>query len=114
MKEYGLKTLSEIIHECKDGKKPDVDDARLAICALDALSTFDGMSIMRMSDGAPRGIVEYDEHFRRWKEALAKSPNDWLGPNNNPDNPECQRRRRVSFKLFNKVLSETRQLMRIS
>lgn len=109
-----MKNLGEIIELCKAGEKPDIDDARMAICALDALITFDSTHIMRMAqreaDGKKTGIFtaerNYAEHFNRMKRALSKPPIEWLGPNNNPDNPETQKRRQVSKKIFEKMFDQ--------
>ncbi|WP_041279572.1 hypothetical protein [Desulfobacula toluolica] len=106
-----MKTLSEIIEICKSGGKPDVNDARMAICAMDALITFDSTHFMRMAQremgGKKPGLFtaerNYEKHFNRVKRALSKSPLAWLGTNNNPDNPKVQKRRNISKKIFNRV-----------
>lgn len=102
-----MKTLLQIIEDCKDGKIPDINDARFAICALDALSTFDASSIRRFAEMEKgHALMEYNEHFRRWKTALGNPPIEWLGESNNPDNPVYQQRRRMARKIFDKVSSQ--------
>lgn len=103
-----MKNLSEIINTCKDGNKPNMDDARFAICALDSLLTFESTHLMRMAqretDGKKPGLFtaerNYSEHFNRVKNAMAKPPLEWLGPNNNPDDPAVQQRRKISQRLW--------------
>lgn len=67
------KTLGEIIRASRSGERPDYDDLRLALCALDHLMTFDRMAMER-------------PHLAQ---ALKKTPMEFLG-DNNPDNPEVQ------------------------
>ena len=106
-----MKTLSEIIEICRSGGKPDIDDARIAICAMDILMTFDSTHLMRMAQRENEGknpllvtaMRSFEDRFNRVKKALSKSPLEWLGDNNNPDNPEVQRRRDVSKKLVSKI-----------
>lgn len=105
-----MKTLSEIIEICKDGGKPDVDDARFAICALDALLTFESTSLMRRASRDKEGKKDvfshnwyFEESFNRIKRAMGKPPIEYLGDNHNPDNPEVQKRRKVSQKMWDKV-----------
>ena len=104
------KTLSEIINQCKSGGTPDINDARMAICAMDSLMVFDGL---RLSRAAQREIdgetpswftaeYQHTKRFNRVKGAMNKPPADWLGDNNNPDNQGVQKRRASVNKIIKK------------
>jgi hypothetical protein len=90
-----MKRLKDIIDEVKSGGIPSVDELRYAVCALDALSTFDA-SDLRKNRG-------WEESFNRWKRTLAVDPKQWVGWENDPDNPEYQKRRAAAMAFLDKV-----------
>jgi hypothetical protein len=98
-----VRTLGEIIELTRNGERPDYDELRYAICALDALSTFDSHGLQRASN------IEWGESFNRWKQALGKSPKDWIGWNNDPENPEFLARRRLVIKFTKKVMKDMKE-----
>lgn len=99
-------TLFQIISAVRDGERPDYDDLRYAICAMEALSTFDGMAFRRLAKaerGERPGVSadrEWQEHFRRHKQAGEKPPKEYVGWNNDPDNPEFLKRRGISKRVM--------------
>lgn len=107
-------TLSEIIDSIRDGKRPDYEDLRYAICAMDALLTFADMSLKTLWDvelGNKNGRFftaekEYENQFYRLKRALAKPPKEYVGWNNDPDNPEFLKRRNISKQIFNRIMDK--------
>lgn len=108
-----MRTLGEIIEAAKSGDRPDYDELRLAVCAMDALMTFDRQAIWKLAEAESEGkkpflvyssVWQRDENFGRVKRALEKSPKDYLGPNYDPDNPDVQARRKQSVALFEKLL----------
>ncbi len=50
-----------------------------------------------------RANLEMEEAFNRDKRAFAKSPEEWVGEENDPENPEYQKRRSTAFKVFEKA-----------
>lgn len=108
-----MRTLNEIVDLTKDGGRPTYDELRYSVCALTALSCFDSSALMRLAEAEKekrKPILidsawhQYEEHFHRQKRAYAKDPKSWLGIENDPDNPECQRRREISKKMVSKVM----------
>ncbi|HCU2081809.1 TPA: hypothetical protein OUI22_000427 [Pseudomonas aeruginosa] len=108
-----MRTLGEIIEACRNGEKPDVDEMRYAICAMDALMTFDRQAIWKLAEAEQEGkkpmlvwsaLWQRDENFGRVKRALAKSPKEYVGWNNDPDNPEFLARRSKSIKLAESLM----------
>lgn len=45
-----MRTLGQIIEACRNGERPDVDELRLAVCAMDALMTFDRRAIWTLAE----------------------------------------------------------------
>ncbi|HEP8420918.1 TPA: hypothetical protein VDT97_000756 [Pseudomonas aeruginosa] len=108
-----MRTLGEIIEACRGGETPDVEELRYAVCAMDALMTFDRQAIWKLADAEKEGkkpflvysaIWQRDENFDRVKRALAKDPKSYVGWNNDPDNPEFLARRRQSVKLVDSLM----------
>lgn len=109
------KTLSEIIDEIRNGGKPDYEDMKYAVCALDALLTFDRMALSNLAEAEQNGKKpiltrsakwQYKEYFNRTKRALEKPPKEWVGWNNDPENPEFQSRRKLANKIYCKNFCE--------
>jgi hypothetical protein len=109
-----MKTLGEIIDAARSGGRPDYDDLRLAVCAMDMLMTFDRQAIWKLAEAEAEkkkpflvnsAIWQRDENFGRVKRAMGRAPADYLGASYNPDSPEVQERRRKSIGLMDKMIS---------
>jgi len=109
-----VKTIGEIIEEVADGGKPDYDDLRYTLIAINALRTFDQRALMKLAEAKRLGqkpIItrgpEYQatQSFRRVKLAYQKPPKEYVGPSHDPDTEECQRFRRIAKGLMKKVMS---------
>lgn len=105
--------LNEIIEAVKAGDRPECDDLRYALCAMSALETFDRMAFMKLAGAEAEGkkpfLVtsaqwQWEEHFNRRKRAGEKPPKEYVGWNNDPDNPEYLERRKVSLKVVEKIV----------
>lgn len=101
-----MRTLGEIIELTRDGGRPEYDELRYALCALDALGTFDRQAFLRLANKKTNGEWEWNESFRRTREAFGKSPKDWVGWNNDPDNPEFLQRRAAAKRLADRFLGK--------
>lgn len=106
-------TLGEIIEAVRNGERPDYDDLRYAICALDALATFDRLAFVALAEAENKGlkpiltrsaVFQWEMNFNRNKVALSKPPKEYVGWNNDPDNPEFLERRAKTVDLFARVL----------
>ncbi len=107
-----MRTLGEIIEAARSGERPDYDELRLAVCAMDLLMTFDRQAIWKLAEGEQKGkkpilfwssLWQRDENFTRVKSAMAKDPKSYLGPNYDPDSPAVQERRRMSIAIMEGV-----------
>jgi len=104
-----MRTLFAIIEAAKSGDRPTHDECYWAMLALDALHTFDSMALQRLADNPSKIRTpewEYKGSWERARKACGKNPKDWVGPNNDPANPEYQRRRQIALALFEKVIKE--------
>lgn len=111
-----MKTLMEIIDAVKAGERPEYDELRYAVCALDALTLFDEMALMKLVEAEKEGkksfmiysaMWQFEDRFKRMKTALGKSPKDWVGWNNDPENPEYRKRVAAVIKLIDRIVSKS-------
>lgn len=111
-----MRTLSEIIEATRNGDRPEYDELRYAVCALDALSTFDRLALSKLAlaerESKPRHFVysaefQYSERFRRMKRALSVDPKTYVGWNNDPDNPEFRERRKKASDLVQRAMKDS-------
>ena len=109
-----MKTLGEIVEAVRSGERPDYDDLRYAICAIEALSTFDRLAFMELARSEREGKQpfmtssaqwQWEEHFRRHKSAGETQPKKYIGWDNDPDNPDFLARRRSSMRVLGAVLA---------
>jgi alcohol dehydrogenase class IV len=110
-----MKTLAEIIKEVKENKDPDYEDLRFSVLVLSSLLYFESKAISDLAEAKRQNkkpfIVtnpewqEKESHKRR-QMAFNKSPEDWIGWANNPENPEYQKRRKLSEKIYTKILNK--------
>lgn len=110
-----MKTIGEIIESAKNGERPEYDDLRLAVCALDYLMTFDRNAIWKLAEAEAEGkkpflvssaLWQRDENFSRIKRAMGKTPKEYLGTTYNPDDPEVQTRRKAAIALWDRALAK--------
>lgn len=109
-----MKTLGEIIEAARSGERPEYDELRMAVCAMDLLMTFDRQAIWKLAEAESAkkkpflvnsAIWQRDENFGRMKRSMGKPPSEYLGASHNPDSPEVQERRRLSVGLMNRMMS---------
>lgn len=112
-----MRTLGEILGIVHDGGKPEYDELRYALRAMESLSIFDMLAFARLADRESQnkditGIhgpeSAFERRFERMKGALAMSPKDYLGPNNDPDSAEYQANRGLSKKIYHKSVGQSR------
>lgn len=104
-----MKKLIDIIEALKANEKPDYEELRYAVLVLAALNTFDFMAISKLAEAEREkkkpflgysAEWQFKESFNRNKRAFDKSPKEWIGWDNDPENPEYQKRRKISKKNF--------------
>ena len=108
-----MRTLYEIIENAKDGVMPTHDECYWAMLAYESMLNIDSRNLRNELMAANRPLeairkLKADNSFNMYKNALNKSPKDWLGPNNDPSNPEYQKFRQIGIKLFEKFANKER------
>jgi hypothetical protein len=109
--------LGQIITAVRDGQRPSYEDLRYAICAMDALATFNRSAFMKLAEAEKEGkkplLVysaqwQFEESFRRAQRAMEKPPKEYVGWDNDPDNPEFLARRKKAMQLFERAAGATK------
>jgi len=105
-----VRNLSEIIEECKTNGRPEYDELRYSVIALVSMLNMDHKNLheelMRekpLSDFLKK--MKSDNSHNMYRNALNKSPKDWLGWNNDPENPDYQKFHAMGTKLIEKALA---------
>ena len=103
-----MRNMSEIIEDCKLNKPVDNAELKYSVIAL--------TSLMNMAMSALRGFykddmkifdkMHIDNVHNAYSTLLNKSPKDWLGWNNDPENPDYQKFHAIGSKLVDKALKE--------
>lgn len=107
-----MRSLDEIINAVRDGQRPEYDELRYAVCAMEALGVFHQQALLKLATAEVEGRkpvlvysaqFQWEEHVRRDGVARSKSPKEWVGWNNDPDNPEFLERRKASQRIYDKL-----------
>jgi len=107
-----MRTLGEIVDAVRDGERPDYEELRYAVCALEALLTFDRIAFGRLAEAEMEqrkplltrsAKWQFGEWLSRVQRARAKSPKEWVGWNNDPENPDFLARRRQTVAFMNRL-----------
>lgn len=108
-----MKTLEQIVSEVRDGGRPEYEELRYAICAMEALLTFNRLAFSKLARAEQEGkkpfltssaVWQRDENFNRNNRAYSKPPKEYVGWGNDPDNPEFLKRRKTSIKIMDKMI----------
>ena len=108
-----MRKLGEILDDARTGGKPEYDELRYAVCVLEALLTFDDRAMQKLYEAEDFGKKpqliysakwQYEERFGRIKRAMEVNPKDYLGWNNDPDNPEVGIRRKALIKAVENLM----------
>ena len=100
-----MRTLYEIEDSAMSGDIPTHEECYWAMLALRALVVFDGMAFRALLKDSPLRTPqrEWEEHFNRTKRAYAADPQKYVGKNNDPSNPDTQKRRKAALNIFNTI-----------
>lgn len=105
-----MRNLSDIVEDCKTNVRPDYEELRYSVLVMTGMLNLVNGELTRLYD---EGKMP-SELIRKMKldggictmygKALNKSPKEYLGWNNDPENPEYQRFHAMGSKLVEKAL----------
>lgn len=107
-----MKTLNEIIEECKTNGRPDYDELRYSVLVMTGILNLVNSELTKLY---VKGEMP-NEFIRKVKldggtcsmygKALNKSPKEYLGWNHDPENPAYQKFHAMGNKLLDKVIKK--------
>lgn len=106
-----MRTLFEIIEDVKDGKKPDYDEILYSLLVYQNLFSMDHRNLreeLMKEKVSPAFLrqMKVENSFNAYKNALNKDPKEFLGWNNDPENPSYQEFRKLGNEIVDKFLDE--------
>ncbi len=106
-----MRNLYDILEDTKNNKKPDYEELRYALLVYADLFHMEHRNyrdILLRYKSIPKHIRELkaQNSFDMYKKALNTSPKDYLGWENDPENSEYQRFRKIGNKLINEIISK--------
>lgn len=104
-----MKNLVEIIEDCKLNKIENMDKKELqyAVIAITSIANMSMSAIMQLyqKDSISKfNKMQLENIYNAYNVALNKPPKEWLGWNNDPENPEYQKFHALGTRLVNKAL----------
>ena len=104
-----MRDLSEIIEDCKLNQKPDYDELRYSVLVLTGVLNLvnNDLCTLYVEGKMPNELVrrlKLDGICTMYSKALRKPPKEYLGWNNDPENPDYQAFHKVAKKLMGKAL----------
>ena len=106
-----MRNLREIIEAVKDNGTATDDELRYALVAMSALMHYDRKALQKLAEGKIKGktFLSYDpefqwsEHWERTRNAMDKSPREWVGASHDPKSEEYQETRRRMKKIVSNI-----------
>lgn len=103
-----MRNLCDIIEAVKDGEKPEYDEIRYALLAVDALLYFANNDVKKLLKEPVNPLVKElieKDNFKRFHSALNKDPKSYVG-NQDPDLPEYQEDRARSKLIYENFMKK--------
>lgn len=101
-----MRNTSEIIEDCKLNNPVDNDELRYSAIALTSLinMALSTLNIFYKDDMKIFDKMRIENVHNSYKSVLDKSPKDWLGWDNDPENPAYQKFHAMGSRLIEKAL----------
>jgi hypothetical protein len=104
-----MRTLYDIIEATKKNEKPEYDELRYSLLALTGILNLvnSELTTLYVEGKMPNEFIrklKLDGICSMYGKALRKPPKEYLGWNNDPENPDYQRFHEIGLKLVDKAL----------
>ncbi len=109
-----MRSTVEIILAVQGSKPATDEELRMALLALNSIDSFRERTILRLVDAIehkkPEIVAVFAKEASRQRDtlfyAMKKDPQEWLGADHIPGNPQYERRRRVGLALLDRIISQ--------
>lgn len=104
-----MRNLIDIVEEVKDNGRPDYEELRYAVLVYSFMLGMDHRNLIEelsKEKETPKFVrdMRLKNSHDMYRTALNKSPKEYLGWNNDPENPEYQRFHKIGNKLVDMAL----------
>lgn len=105
-----MRNLIEIIEDCKLNGRPDYEELRYSVLVMTGILNMVNSELIKLyvEGEMPREIIRKMKleggTCTMYSTALNKSPKEYLGWNNDPENPEYQKFHAIGSKLADMAL----------
>lgn len=104
-----MRNLGDIIEDCKLGGRPDYDELFYGLLVLNTMyvMTYNGLKrelLEKHRASSALREVKAQVSFDMFKNAMNKSPKEFLGWNNDPSNPEYQKVHKAHETVFDSAV----------
>jgi hypothetical protein len=105
-----MRTLYEIIEDCKTDKRPEYDELRYALLVMTGILNLVNHELcdLYISGKMPTELIrkfKISSVCSMYGKALGKSPKEYLGWHNDPENPEYQKFHELGNRIVEKALN---------
>jgi hypothetical protein len=103
-----MRTLDEIIESAKDGNMPTHEECYWAMLVYESMLNIDHQQLQEAL--LPKRVPEFirkekaNNSFNMYKNALNKSPKEFMGPNNDPSSAAYQKMRQMGKRILENFL----------
>lgn len=101
-----MRNLTEIIEAVQSNERPDYEELRYALLALNSISN---RAMMDRRELLFENISPIKINFMQndlfYSQAFSSQPKDWLGWSKDPENPDYQRQHKIFLNLWSKVMN---------
>jgi len=104
-----MRNLIDIIEDCKTNGRPDYEELRYSVLVMTGVLNMVNSELTKLyvEGKMPNELIrklKLDGVCSMYGNALKKSPKEYLGWNNDPENPDYQRFHTMGSKLVEKAL----------
>jgi hypothetical protein len=105
-----MRNLSEIIEDCKLNGRPDYEELRYSVLVMTGILNMVNSELIKLyiEGEMPKEVIRKIKLEKgvctMYHTALNKSPKEYLGWNNDPENLEYQKFHTIGSKLVDKAL----------
>lgn len=105
-----MRNLSEIIEDCKTNGTPDYEELRYSVLVMTSVLNMVNSELIKLyvTGEMPKEFIRKMKleggTCTMYRTALNKSPKEYLGWNNDPENPEYQKFHAIGTRLVEKAL----------
>lgn len=109
-----MRTLDEIVEAVKRGHDTESDELEYALLVYVFMFNMEHRQLREELTKEPRSAaiireMRVNNSFEMYKKALNTNPMDYLGWDNDPQNPEYQKRLDAAYKLADKFINKAQK-----